>query len=66
MADAYPNAKDLRALPKAELAAQLDKLRQELWQGRLKAREGALKQTHVLPRMRQQIARVETVLREGT
>ena len=54
--------KDLRALPEADLRGQLDKLRRELWQQKIKLREGALQQTHVVRQLRRQIARVSTVL----
>ena len=54
--------KDLRALPEADLRGQLETLRRELWQQRIKLREGALQHTHVVRRLRRQIARVSTVL----
>ncbi|MBI4342854.1 MAG: 50S ribosomal protein L29 [Candidatus Omnitrophica bacterium] len=65
MAEKRPTAKALRALPADDLTAQLGKLRQELWQHRLKARDGSLQQTHVLLAARRQIARVQTLLRES-
>jgi large subunit ribosomal protein L29 len=65
MAESATRAKDLRAVPAADLAAQLAALRQQLWQHRLKARDGSLQQTHQLPMIRRQIARIQTVLREG-
>ena len=64
MADTRPVAKELRALPEADLNAQLEKLRQELWQQRVKMKEGAQQQTHQGGDMRRQIARVLTVMRE--
>lgn len=64
MAQPRPKPKDLRGLPEADLRAQVQALRQELWELRVKARDGALQQTHVLPIVRRQLARVETVLRE--
>ena len=64
MAQKLPKAKDLRALPEPELRNELDKLRKELWQSRLKAKDGSLQQAHQLPLARRQIARVETILRE--
>jgi ribosomal protein L29 len=62
MAQTWPKSKELRTLPEVELHAQLLKARQKLWQDRLKAREGALQQTHELRLTRRQIARVQTVL----
>lgn len=64
MADKLPPVKELRTLPSAELQHQIEKLRSELWQQRLKARDGALQQTHQLNAMRRQIARIQTVLSE--
>ncbi len=49
----------------ADLQAQIQKARQELWGGRLKASEGAMQQPHRLRMLRRQIARLHTVLREG-
>ena len=59
-----PKAQELRGLPAADLKAQVEQLRQELWQQRLKVREGALQQTHQLRAARRQIARIATVLNE--
>ena len=59
-----PKAHELRGLPSADLRAQVQQLRQELWQQRLKVREGSLQQTHELRAARRQIARVATVLNE--
>lgn len=56
--------KDLRAMSTPDLQQQLHALRQELWQQRLKAKAGALQQTHLIPMTRRQIARAFTVLRE--
>ena len=64
MAEKLPKVKDLRALPATELQGQLQSLRQELWQHRLKAKDGSLQQTHQLRFVRRQIARVQTLLRE--
>ena len=55
----------LRDMPVSDLQAQLAKLRQELWQNRLKARDGSLQQSHVLSQARRQIARVQTALRQA-
>ena len=64
MATKRPSTKDLRALPDADIQQQLDALRQELWQSRLKAKEGSLQQTHQIPAARRQIARIHTLLAE--
>ena len=64
MAEKLPKVKDLRALPTTELQGQLQSLRQEFWQHRLKAKDGSLQQTHQLRLVRRQIARVQTLLRE--
>ena len=63
MAEKLLTIQELRALPKTDLQAQLAKFRQELWEHRLKVKAGALPQTHLLPLVRRQIARLETVLR---
>ncbi len=64
MADKVLTIKELRGQSQTDLNAQLEKLRSELWQQRVKVREGALQQTHLLSAVRRQIARVHTVLRE--
>ena len=64
MATTKPKTKELRGLPEAELRSQLQALRQELWELRVKARDGSLQQTHLLLGARRQAARVHTVLRE--
>ena len=64
MADKQPKAKELRTMPAADLNAQIQSLRQELWSHRTKARDGALQQTHVLRVLRRQEARIQTILRE--
>lgn len=66
MATKQPTTKELRAMPDAEMRVQFEKLRQELWQHRVKAREGSLPQTHLIPAMKRQIARMHTILRERT
>lgn len=63
MAETLPSAKELRALPVEDLTAQLRKLNQELWQQRLKAKDGSLQQMHRLRQLRRQVARVHTTLR---
>ncbi len=64
MADKQLKAKELRAVPEADLRVQLEELRKELWYARLKTKEGALQQTQRLSVMRRQIARLLTILRE--
>ena len=64
MAQKLPKAKDLRALPDSEIRTELEKLRLQLWQHRLKAKDGSLQQSHHLPLVRRQIARINTLLRE--
>ena len=64
MATKRSKAKDLCAMPAADLEQQVAQLRQELWQQRLKARDGSLQQTHQLSAARRQVARIQTVLRE--
>ena len=66
MAQKLPKAKDLRALPEPELRNELDKIRQELWQARLKAKDGSLQQSHHMPLAKRHIARIQTILREAT
>ena len=64
MAQKLPSAKDLRALPETDLKEQLEKLRQEFWRHRVNAKAGSLQQTHLLPAVRREIARIQTVMRE--
>jgi len=64
MADAATKAPGLRNVPEEELQSQLHNLRQELWQSRLKAKTGALQQTHQMQRARRSIARILTILKE--
>ncbi len=56
--------KELRGLPATDLQSQIEKLQQEMWQHRLKAREGSLQQTHLLSKARRQIARLRTIQKE--
>ncbi len=63
MAEKRLGAKELRGLSAADLQTKLQGLKQDLWQARLKAREGALQQTHQLSAARREIARIMTVLR---
>ena len=66
MAQKLTTAKALRELPRADLLAQVEKLRQELWQHRIKTKEGAQQQMHHIPALRRQIARIHTVLKEAS
>ena len=65
MAQKPATAKALRELPRADLLAQVEKLRQELWQHRIKTKEGAATEMHHIPALRRQIARIHTVLKES-
>ena len=64
MAEKTVKISDLRAMTPADLGARLDQLRQELWQHRIKVKEGSLQQAHLLRFARRQIAQLQTVLRE--
>lgn len=64
MGERMPRAKDLRALSEEELKTKLQQAHRELWQHRLKAREGALQQVHALRGTKRQIARLSTLLNE--
>ena len=64
MPDKLVPAKELRGMTAPDLHGQLEKLRRDLWQLRLKAKDGSLQQTHELAAMRRQIARIHTVLNE--
>jgi large subunit ribosomal protein L29 len=57
-------AKELRDLAKDELAAKSRELRDELFNVKVKRATGQLENTALLGRLRRDIARVETVLRE--
>ena len=58
------DVKTLREQPVADLQAQVQQLRQEMWEHRLKSKEGALQQTHLIRVARRQVARLQTLLRE--
>ena len=66
MAQTLPKAKDLRALLDPEIRTELETLRQQLWQHRLKAKDGSLQQSHHMPSVKRQIARIQTILQERT
>lgn len=57
-------AKDLRNLSVKELVDLRKKLRKELFSLKLKNQAWALKQTHLIPLTRRNIARVNTILTE--
>jgi large subunit ribosomal protein L29 len=58
------NAGQLRDLTQAELEAKATELRGELFGARLKKATGQLEDTSRLRKLRRDVARVETVLRE--
>ena len=64
MAQKSLTTKELRALTEKELAEQLQQRRRDLWQYRMKAKDGSLQQTHLLRVTRRQIARLNTLLKE--
>ncbi len=64
MADKWPTAKELRAMPEPDMRTQLEKLRSEIWQARQKTAEGAQTQTHRFSALRRQIARIHTALNQ--
>ena len=64
MATKRIRAKDLRGMSTQELREQMAQLRQDLWQQRMKARDGGLQQTHHLSAGRRHLARINTILNE--
>ena len=64
MAKIQLSMKELRDLPEAELKEKMATLRQELWQNRLRARQGSFQQTHQLTAARHNVARIQTVMTE--
>ena len=66
MANKLPKTKDLRAMPDPEIRNELEKLRQEIWQHRLKTKDGSLQQSHHMGSAKRQIARIQTILQERT
>ena len=60
----WPNTKALRGMNAADLREQVEKLRQDLWQQRVKTEVGATQQHHRRRAARRQIARVLTILNE--
>ena len=63
MAETLRKITELRGMTRVGLEQHLAAVRQELWQQRIKAKEGALQQTHTITAMRRHIARTLTVLR---
>lgn len=55
---------NLLEMTEADLQAQLEALRKDMWHSRIKAREGALQQNHLMGAARKQIARIHTVLNQ--
>lgn len=64
MTETLPRPQVLRASSAADLTLELEKLRKELWDARIKIKEGALAQTHRVPLLRRQIARIHTIMNE--
>jgi len=64
MAASKPRAHELRTLPDTDLQTQLQALRHEMWEHRMKAAVGSLQQPHQIRALRRQVARVQTVLNE--
>ena len=64
MANKLPKAKDLRAMPDSDIRTELEKIRQEIWQYRLKTKDGSLQQSHHVGSAKRQIARIQTILQE--
>jgi ribosomal protein L29 len=64
MAEQRIDTKALRATPAADLATQVDALRRERWDHRLKLADGSIRQTHRLRFLRRQLARMLTIQRQ--
>ena len=58
-------AKDLRTLSKEELKGRIHQWREELFRTRMKRHASELKDTSVFKKLRRDIARGETILRQG-
>ena len=58
------NASQLRDLTPEELEAKSHELRGELWNARVKKATGQLENTALLKKLRRDVARAETVLRQ--
>jgi large subunit ribosomal protein L29 len=57
-------ASQLRDLTRPELEAKATELRGELWSARVKKATGQLENNALLRKLRREVARVQTVLRE--
>jgi len=58
------NASQLRDLTQPELEAKATELRGELWSARVKKATGQLENNALLRKLRRDVARVQTVLRQ--
>ena len=56
--------KEIRGQSAEDLRSQIEELRRDLWQQRIKAKDGSLQQTHGIGATRRQIAKRLTVLSE--
>ena len=54
----------LREMPAVDLDGNLDGLRKEFWEARLKAADGTLQQIHRIKVLKRQMARILTIMRE--
>ena len=59
-------ASEFRALPDGDLRQRLTEVQKELRDLRLKTRQGATEQPHRIGRLRRDVARILTVLREAS
>ena len=64
MAAKAVKASELRGVPEAELKTQIETLRKEMWQHRIKVSTGAAQQMHRQRQIRRQIARTLTIINE--
>jgi len=58
------DTKELRDLPPAELQSEIAKSQEKLWKLRFQARGEPLEKPHEVRRLRREIARMRTILRE--
>ena len=58
------NAAELRDLTDTELMTQLEKLQKEYFNLRMQRAAGTLGQTHLVPKVKRDIARARTVMRK--
>lgn len=64
MAEQRVDTKTLRATSAADLAAQVNAIRRERWDHRLKLADGSVRQTHRLRLLRRQLARMLTIQKQ--